>query len=1151
MHSPRRSPIPAWLAAGALAASAVAQTPASAPGTTRDPDRGLAPELRERLARVDPARDAWEVERWAARIEVRLAELARRWEQHPGGAEPLALPWVAGELSLPALDSAPAELLLARGPWRVARHGSPAREHAPRPFGAVLGAWRAAFEGEARLLWELQAVERDGELLHARVQLSARGARAGARLQHEALWTCLWRSRAEDLELVGVAPESLEVVAREGRTEALFVDAGAQAFGAERVRGELAPGLDEWRRAIPHALEPGTLGHHGLALGDADGDGCEDLYWCRPGGLPNRLFLRAPAGGWVERGRAAGVDFCDYSSSALLADLDGDEDQDLVVATGTGLHFLANAGPARFAPGLHLARALPTSLAAADVDQDGDLDLYACAYLSPYEQSGTPVPYHRAENGEPNILLRNDGAWRFTDVTAEVGLAANNRRFSLAAAWEDFDADGDADLYVVNDFGANNLYRNEGGRFADVAAELGVLDVAAGMGVTWGDVDGDGWSDLYVTNLHSPAGMRLTAQPGFRGGAASEPLYRHHALGNSLFLNDAGRGFRDVSAASGTARGRWGWGALFVDLDGDGALDLFGPNGFTSGARRDDLDSFFWRQVVLQSPEDAQGDGASYALGWSAVLRHVRAGWSWNGHERNVAFLNLGGGRFADVSGVTGLDLADDARAAARLDWDGDGDEDLLVTNRTGPMLRLLRNDGPPPPRWVALELCGAGRTAVGARVELETSGGRRLVRSLRCGEGYLAQSSSRLTFALDGEEPRHVRVRWPDGARESFEGVGSGAAWTLTRGTGLARALAPGAAPAPPVPEEPLVRPDLRGERLVLPAPLPLPSLALESADGRAAALFGITMQGPRGTGRPILLVTCSLADGSAAELLRLASAAGALGAAGLQVLALPVDAPAARPAAAARLAQLGWPFAHAFASEEALQILELVLASLRQDARGLPTPTGFLVDPEGRLLAAYEGALDPARLCADLALLDLAAPDRRDAGVPFPGRWLAPPPDPAELERAVAARLEAHGLARAAAEYGLARVEVRTLPSAAIEYERGVAHHRAGRLAEAQVHYRKALAADPRHVAAARDLAVALHQARDLDAALEAYRHALELDPEHAQTRCNLGLLFVERGELELAQGELDALRAQASDLAPRLAAALERRRKGAEPR
>lgn len=1146
MHSPRRSPIPAWLAAGALAASAAAQTPAPDPGTARDPDRGLAPELRERLALLDPARDAWEVERWAARIEVRLAELARRWEQPPGGAEPLALPWVARELSLPPLDSAPAELLLARGPWRVVRHGSPAREHAPRPFAAVLGAWRAAFEGEARLLWELQAVERDGELLRARVQLSARGARAGGRLQHEALWTCLWRSRAEGLELVGVAPESLEVVALDGRSEALFVDASAQAFGPERVRAELAPGLDAWRRVIPAALEPGTLGHHGLALGDADGDGREDLYWCRPGGLPNRLFLRTPAGGWVERGHAAGVDLSDYTSSALLVDLDGDEDQDLVVATGTGLHFLANAGPARFAPALHLARALPTSLAAADFDQDGDLDLYACAYLSPYEQSGTPVPYHRAENGEPNVLLRNDGAWRFTDVTAEVGLDANNRRFSLAAAWEDFDDDGDADLYVVNDFGANNLYRNEGGRFADVAAALGVLDVAAGMGVTWGDVDGDGWSDLYVTNLHSPAGMRLTARPGFRGGAASEPDYRHHALGNSLFLNDAGRGFRDVSATSGTARGRWGWGVLFVDLDGDGALDLFGPNGFTSGARRDDLDSFFWRQVVLQSPEDAQGDGASYALGWSAVLRHVRAGWSWNGHERNVAFLNLGGGRFADVSGVTGLDLADDARAAARLDWDGDGDEDLLVTNRTGPMLRLLRNDGPPPPRWVVLELRGAGRTAVGARVELETSGGRRLVRGLRCGEGYLAQSSARLSFALGEEEPRHVRVRWPDGTRESFEGVGAGAAWVLTRGTGRATALVPGPAPGAEAQVEPPARPDLRGERLVLPAPLPLPTLALESADGRAAALFGITMQGPRGTGRPLLFVLWSLADGSAAALARLAPAAGALDEAGLQVLALSLEGPPGRARAAARLAELGWPFAQAFASEEALQILELVLATLRQDARPLPTPAALLIDPEGRLAAVYEGALDPDRVRADLALLGLAPEARRDAGVPFPGRWLAPPPAPAELERAVAARLEAHGLARAAAEYGIARVEVRTLPSAALEYERGVAHHRAGRLPEAQAHYRRALAADPEHAAAARDLAVALHQARDLEGALEAYRRALELGPEHAQTRCNLGLLHVERGELEQAEGELRALQELGSDLAPRLEAAIQRRRK-----
>ena len=80
------------------------------------------------------------------------------------------------------------------------------------------------------------------------------------------------------------------------------------------------------------------------------------------------------------------------------------------------------------------------------------------------------MPYHDANNGGRNVLLRNDGRWRFSHATVRAGLDVKNRRFSYAAAWEDFDNDGDQDLYVANDFGRNNLYRNDSGRFTDIAA---------------------------------------------------------------------------------------------------------------------------------------------------------------------------------------------------------------------------------------------------------------------------------------------------------------------------------------------------------------------------------------------------------------------------------------------------------------------------------------------------------------------------------------------------------------------------------------------------------------------------------------------------------------------------------------------------------
>ena len=174
---------------------------------------------------------------------------------------------------------------------------------------------------------------------------------------------------------------------------------------------------------------------------------------------------------------------------------------------------------------------------------------------------------------------------------SEVGLDVNNQRFSFAAAWEDFDNDGDQDLYVANDFGRNNLYRNDGGHFTDIASAAGVEDISAGMGVTWGDYDGDGWMDLYVSNMYSSAGGRIAYQKRFHAAAAAgtRAEFQRHARGNSLFRNNGDGTFSDVSVSAGVVMGRWAWGSVFADLDNDGHADLVVPNGFITNELPRDL----------------------------------------------------------------------------------------------------------------------------------------------------------------------------------------------------------------------------------------------------------------------------------------------------------------------------------------------------------------------------------------------------------------------------------------------------------------------------------------------------------------------------------------------------------------------------------
>ena len=171
--------------------------------------------------------------------------------------------------------------------------------------------------------------------------------------------------------------------------------------------------------------------------------------------------------------------------------------------------------------------------------------MFACGYLSPYEGQQVPLPYEDARNGAANFLFANDGGFIFRDVTKGVGLALDNQRFTFAASFWDYDEDGDQDLLVVNDFGANQLWRNDGGRFVEVAEALGVQDISAGMGCSLGDVNGDGHEDLFVSNMFSSAGRRVAAQEQFRQGVPNldRQVFLRHAQGNSLFLGQAGAPF--------------------------------------------------------------------------------------------------------------------------------------------------------------------------------------------------------------------------------------------------------------------------------------------------------------------------------------------------------------------------------------------------------------------------------------------------------------------------------------------------------------------------------------------------------------------------------------------------------------------------------
>src|SRR6202040_579004 len=187
----------------------------------------------------------------------------------------------------------------------------------------------------------------------------------------------------------------------------------------------------------------------------------------------------------------------------------------------------------------------------------------------------------------------------------------------------------------------------------------------------------DGVEDLYVADMWTAAGERISMQDIFKKDAPPETraLYHKNAMGNSLFRNDSrnsGNPFEDTTHAAGVGIGRWAWSSNAWDFDHDGLPDLYITNGMVTGPTREDLNSFFWRQVVSKSPDEAK-PAHDYEQGWSAINELIRADGTWSGYERNIFYANNGDGTFSDISGVAGLDFLEDGRAFALVDFDHDG----------------------------------------------------------------------------------------------------------------------------------------------------------------------------------------------------------------------------------------------------------------------------------------------------------------------------------------------------------------------------------------------------------------------------------------------------------------------------------------------
>ena len=484
-----------------------------------------------------------------------------------------------------------------------------------------------------------------------------------------------------------------------------------------------------------HIIE--TMGS-GVVFFDYDTDGDPDLYFVNSGSVPNEnpqtlgnvLYRNEGDGRFTDVTEISGIGDTGYGMAASAADIDNDGDLDLYVANFGQDKLYRNNADGTFTDITEAAGIDNTlwSIAAVylDFDTDGDLDIFVVNYLvyhlsMPVSTYKGVVGYGhpRSYEGTPDVLYRNNGDGTFTNIAETAGIINSVEGRGMAAVAWDYDQDGLPDIYVANDTNRNFLYHNNGdGTFTDESIFIGVgydeRGVAEGsMGVDAADYNSDGWFDLIVANSEKA----------------------------TLYKNEEGLFFTDATADSGLEQPTLpfvGFSPLFLDYNNDGHLDMFCANGHP----QDIIETLMGNETYAQ---------------------------------RDQIFHNNGDGTYTDVSATAGdyFSVPLVGRAAATADYDNDGDPDIVIMNSNQRAV-LLRNDGGNSKNWLGLKLVGtqSNRDGIGAKVTI-TAGNMTQIREVKSGSSYASGSDTRLLFGLgDNQNVEKVSIVWQSGTTQELGGV-------------------------------------------------------------------------------------------------------------------------------------------------------------------------------------------------------------------------------------------------------------------------------------------------------------------------------------------------------------------------------------------
>ncbi len=549
----------------------------------------------------------------------------------------------------------------------------------------------------------------------------------------------------------------------------------------------------------------------GVALGDVDEDGLCDIYLC---GIDNAngLFRNLGELRFEEITAEAGV-ACEGlgASGAAFADLDGDGHLDLLVnSVGQGTHIFANDGKGHFS---WITRALPLNparagmtLALGDIDGDGDLDLYIANYRTETlrDHPQTRLQGNRIdgklvvqfvdgrsatdpdlvgrftlsedgriqENGEVDLLLRNQGNFQFTTIPFTQGgfLDEDGRPlkeppydWGLSVMFRDLNGDGAPDLYVANDFESpDRVWINQGeGRFRAIARLALRHTSLFSMGVDVGDLNRDGFDDIFVSDMmmqeHASRQLRIgDIQPVFLdiGAIDDRPQYS----GNTLSLNRGDGTYAEIGWFARSQASGWTWCPVLIDVDLDGYEDIIFPTGHERDMMNVDVTD---RAEVLKMQQRL------------SKMEQLRLRMMFNRFDTpNVAFRNRGDLTFEEVSQAWGFTAHEVSQGIALGDLDNDGDLDVVVNNLNS-LVGIYENTTAAPRVAVRLRGKPGNTRGIGARIALFDGAVPRQSQEIIAGGRYLSSDEAMRVFAAGGLTNRmRLEVTWRSGLRSTIEGV-------------------------------------------------------------------------------------------------------------------------------------------------------------------------------------------------------------------------------------------------------------------------------------------------------------------------------------------------------------------------------------------